>query len=500
MMRMIKTLIVDDDFLVRMFLKQVIDWEASGFLLTEDACNGKEAISILEKDMPELIITDLSMPIMDGVSLIRRVRELSADVCIVVLSCHDEFEYVKEAMRSGADEYILKNYLDEAALLRVLESVRAKIDKAAAIRQEKSELQRLAKKGTELLLQELLEELSKAPHSLEEQKKLCASSGIPFQFRRCAAVIITAEHISGGILQPICEQYCRNKNAICLGKLGRNCCILIDLSDVFSQAEQQERSYAFAEGLRNCISDYLNAKAAIGIGSVGSGDGGIYAAVRQAETALEYRFYGYRIYRYSDLPSDGRIPEAAEALLLREDRQGDADEKLNRISTEAFASLRKAMIHPDRVREWFAALLKDPTGQGDLKDTLDEMEEYWLASAVTISKQEAEREKSGNRAISQAVTYIQKHFNEPISLSKVAAEVHLNATYLSYLFKQEMGVNFSDYLTNCRLDRIKELLFESGRPVKECAAAAGFQDYRNFCKLFKKETGMRPVEYRNLKK
>ena len=160
MIRMIKTLIVDDDFLVRMFLKQLTDWEAAGFLLTEDACNGKEALSVLEKDMPELIITDLSMPVMDGVSLIQRVRELSADICIVVLSCHDEFEYVKEAMRSGADEYILKNYLDEAALLRVLDSVRAKLDQTAAVRQEKSELQRLAKKGTELLLQELLEVLS----------------------------------------------------------------------------------------------------------------------------------------------------------------------------------------------------------------------------------------------------------------------------------------------------------------------------------------------------
>ena len=73
---MIKTLIVDDDFLVRMFLKQITDWEAAGFMLIEDACNGKEAYSIIERELPELVITDLSMPVMDGIALIEKIRAI----------------------------------------------------------------------------------------------------------------------------------------------------------------------------------------------------------------------------------------------------------------------------------------------------------------------------------------------------------------------------------------------------------------------------------------
>lgn len=498
--KMIKTLIVDDDFLVRMFLKQVTDWNSAGFLLTDDACNGKEAISIIENELPNLIITDLSMPVMDGISLIKRVREISPDICIVVLSCHDEFEYVKEAMRLGADEYILKNLLDEAALLKVLESVRVKINKTAEIQQEKNELQRLAKKGSELMLQELLVDLTRIPYTLEEQIKLCSSLGISLELRRCAAVIATVEQTAGVILQPICEQYCRNKNAVCLGKMEQNCYMLIDLTGMHSQAEQREYINTFSEGMKNCIAGYLNAKTVIGVSGINCGDGGIHTAVNQAKTALDYRFYGYRIYRYTDLPVDCNLPdEAVKLLQMRSERAEVEEDKMVRLSVGTFTSLRKALLHPDRIRDWFAVLTQNSLNGGNLPDSLEGMEELWLASITNISNDVNEPEKSSNRAISQAVTYIQKHFNEQISLSQVASEVHLNTTYLSYLYKQEMGINFSDYLTKLRLDRIKELLRGSSRSIKDCAAAAGFQDYRNFCKLFKKDTGMRPAEYRNLK-
>lgn len=499
--KMIKTLIVDDDFLVRMFLKQITDWEAAGFTLVQDACNGKEALAVMERDMPELIITDLSMPVMDGISLIRQIRETYSDIPIIVLSCHDEFEFVKEAMRLGADEYILKNLLDEGSLLNILESVRAKISKSAVIRQERNELHRLAQKGTELLLQELLEEISQAPGTLEKQRELSSAAGISYSFRRCAAVAATVEEIPGSILQPVCEQYCRNKNAVCLGKKNHICIILLDLSEIYSQADQWDRVNNFAEGLKNCIANYLNAPAAVGISSLNSGDGGIFQSVVQAQTALAYRLYGYRIYRYSELAASKGMTAESEILRTRsvETAEGDA-QKLIRLGRQTFSGLRKAMSDPRAVREWFDDVMMKWEITGSMPETLDKMEECWLSSVSAERGEEVKEEKSGNRAINQAAQYIRKHFHEPISLSQVAEEVHLNSTYLSYLFKQEMGENFSDYLINCRLRRIKQLLHESNRPIKDCASDAGFQDYRNFCKLFKKETGMRPAEYRNLKK
>ena len=404
-------------------------------------------------------------------------------------------------MRLGADEYLLKTLLDEEALKKILELVREKINKTEAVRKEKNELQRLAKKGSDQLLQELLEELINNPHPLEEQKRLCEAAGVTFQFRKCIAIMTHANHVTGNILQPVCEQFSRNKNAVCLGKIGDNCCVLLDLSDIRSQAEQMDFTNNFVDGLKNCIANYLNTRASIGVSGINGGDGGICAVLSQAQKALEYEFYGSKIYRYYELPLDTRIPDEARALNdFFKSGKDLSDEELYRCSIAAFDSLKKSLIDPVLVKGWFRELLERGSYTESTPETIEKMEELWLSITVNIKKKGAIEEPCNNRAISQAVNYIQKHYNEPISLQAVAHEVHLNATYLSHLFKQEMGVNFIDYLTNCRLNRIKSLLHESKYSIKECALMAGFQDYRNFCKLFKKETGMRPAEYRNLKK
>ena len=117
---MIRTVIVDDDFLVRSYLKQLGAWERADYQIAADARDGEEALNIIEKLGPDVVVTDISMPLMDGIELIRRIREQNQAVYIIVLSCHDDFEYVKEAMKLGADEYVLKNSLNEESLYEIL--------------------------------------------------------------------------------------------------------------------------------------------------------------------------------------------------------------------------------------------------------------------------------------------------------------------------------------------------------------------------------------------
>lgn len=495
---MIKTLIVDDDFLVRMFLKQITDWEAAGFRLTEDACNGKEALSIIEREQPGLIITDLSMPVMDGIELIKAVRENTSEQCIVALSCHDEFEYVKEAMKMGADEYLLKNLLDEAVLLKTLESVRHKMEQSARKQHERNELQRLAQKGSEVILQELALDLSKRRYSREEQQALCAAAGIFNSFHRCAAVMASGEEVEWRLLRPVCEQYCRNKNAVCLGTYENGALLLLDLSEVHSHAEQWEVVCTFAEGIKSCIVNYLNTAAAVGVSGLNGGDGGIFHSISQALLAYSFRIYDYRVFRYPEIIVGDQLPEQAELMKRTiENRVEINNEQLLLMGKSAFDALKKSSVRPEKIREWYSCVMKNATKEREIHETLEKMEAAWMAESACERKGTIEESNCGNRAISQAVLYIKNHFHQPISLSQVAAEVHLNATYLSYLFKQETGVNFSEYLTGCRMNKVKQLLVESNGAIKECAAAAGFQDYRNFCKLFKKEIGLRPAEYRN---
>lgn len=118
-----RVLIVDDDFLVRTYLKQMIAWEEHGFYIVGDAKNGREALELLQRDGADILIADVSMPIMDGIELTRRVKKFSPATHILILSCHDDFVYVKEAMKLGIDDYLLKNNLTEETLLDALKKI-----------------------------------------------------------------------------------------------------------------------------------------------------------------------------------------------------------------------------------------------------------------------------------------------------------------------------------------------------------------------------------------
>ena len=125
---MFQTLLVDDDFLVRSYLKTLDSWEKEGYEVVRDVQDGEEALEVMNQEKIDIVVTDISMPLMDGIELIKAVKKNWPEVSVIVLSCHDDFEYVKEAMRLGADEYILKNTLDENSLLEVLEKAKAQIE------------------------------------------------------------------------------------------------------------------------------------------------------------------------------------------------------------------------------------------------------------------------------------------------------------------------------------------------------------------------------------
>ena len=106
-----RVLIVDDDMIVRMYLRDIIRWESYGFTVIGLARDGEEALEIVHREQPDVILTDISMPRMNGIELIAHLRRENYDGVIDVLSCHDDFELVKSAMQRGADDYLLKNYL-----------------------------------------------------------------------------------------------------------------------------------------------------------------------------------------------------------------------------------------------------------------------------------------------------------------------------------------------------------------------------------------------------
>lgn len=171
---MVSILIVDDDALVRMFLKQIVPWEDRGYTIAGDACDGEEALEKIEELHPDILLTDMSMSGLDGVGLIERAKADGFDGGVVVLSCHEDFSYVKTAMQLGADEYLLKNHLSGPELLRVMDTVR---DKLESRRARSGRLHAYAKKGLRAMQHELLESLLSEPGlSAARQREMTAAA------------------------------------------------------------------------------------------------------------------------------------------------------------------------------------------------------------------------------------------------------------------------------------------------------------------------------------
>ena len=484
---MIRVMIVDDDNLARMYLRQIIDWEKEGCALVGDAQNGRQALERAAALAPDIILTDISMPVMDGVELIRTLREQSCPARIAVLSCHDEFEYVKEAMRLGADEYVLKNTLDADGLRALLKTLSADLEKSRAAREQQKKLMDLAAEGSRSVLRDAVRRLREGALDYETQKALLEQSGVSLPFYQCAAVLVQPCK-SMEVLGRYAAQ-----NGACSVEDGEACVLLLkDLTGISSAGAQRDALARFAADLP------LEGSVAA-VSGLCAGDGGLTRAIEQAQQAMKNAFYGKMQCRYDELPAfaDALPEQSAQALALAQQPACNA-EKFASLFTAALDMIERAPVEPHAVRGWISRL-DEACGQPQAvqaKTLADCRARLAFYQRVLAERAQRSALQAANPAVAQAVAYIRAHFAEPISLAQVADEVALNPTYLSFVFKRDTGVNFSEYLLACRLDEVKRRLQETTLPIKDVAEAAGFLDYRHFCKLFKKEIGLRPADFR----
>ena len=185
---MIQTIIVDDDFLVRSYLKQLNAWEKAGYQITADARDGEEALEIADRLKPDVIFTDISMPLLNGIEFIQKIRKKNKTVYIAVLSCHDDFEYVKEAMRQGADEYVLKHSLDEDSLYEMLLAIRRQLQSRKEKAKEDDHTQRLIEMGRHSLKYYYFNRLLAGNLYPEEREQRRKEAGIQGKYINSAVI------------------------------------------------------------------------------------------------------------------------------------------------------------------------------------------------------------------------------------------------------------------------------------------------------------------------
>lgn len=513
-------IIVEDDRIVRSYMMGLDVWENYDIEIIDGARDGVEALEKINQLKPDLVVTDISMPQMNGVELIREIRAFDRFVYIMVLSCHDEFEYVKEAMKLGADEYILKNTFNEKELAATL------ADTVQTMAEKQGQSGQLSYDKQDLKFYFFNQTIAGSLTG-EEREKRRQEAGIIGAYVNSAVIsfcITQWSKVKSETLLPELERYSRHLlqrlgehinrylnersdyiEIIYLGE-GNYCCF-VDLSEERRVSQMQQQLIETVSVIHKCLQkepyDYV-----IGVSDVCTGEANVKQATFQARKMVKLSFYQEDpvLYHAGGLGNNitERLPETAAELLrqLPGYLNEDGGEVVNERLREVLMMFREELTAPGVVIKW----LKDLDHLLQIERDFEWYSHIYRIADVERSCNEYEEKLllHSRRQIPDGVSppmrsaleYIHKHYKEKIGLKEVAEAVHLNAAYLSGLFNREMPVGFPKYILNLRMETAVKLLRNTNYKVKEVAGKAGFYDYHYFARAFKSIQGCSPLEYR----
>ena len=536
-----KVLIVDDEAVVRIGLKSMIDWEKNGFILAGEASDGCKAMDIIKSSYPDIVITDIKMPVMDGLSLIRDVNAtLSSKPVFIVLSGYGDFHLVKEAMKLGAKDYLLKLEMEPEQLLNALNKVRTEIKENVAAEYKKSVADSQIKKNMYAMRTNFFREIINKAFANEkdfhdameflnikmpEEKILCLKLKIGelYRFEDLATEELnTINHtivsLSEEVINDVFKSYCFE------GKTGEFF-ILASLKGNEGRLLLEKEISDVSQRFIRMLKYYLNVTAVIGVGEGNGNMEGICTAYLQATEALKYRFFsenncliywkdvkggigdksGYSILPKKDIMHDALLFKDRNAVIdIFKAISGELSEFS--LSREDICSVLLEMFYI--ICEFFEMFQEDPkkilvrsyrpynrlicmVSLTEVKEWVGELQQDLVAYIAN------EEKKDYPRILSQARKYIDRHYAEEISLTEVAGEVNLNRSYFSTLFKQHFNMGFTEYVNQKRIERAKALLKDTGLKINEISRNVGYQNIYYFSRIFKKITSMTPVEYKN---
>lgn len=392
-----KVLIVEDEYITRTFLSSIINWDEHGMTLVGVAKDGIEALEIINRETVDILITDLKMPKMDGNELIIELKNKKFDGKIIVLSNYNDFELVKDAMKNGAFEYLLKVTINKDEFLSVLYKAKDELN-------ERNKLIKI----------EEIEEIS--------NEKLKVNSFLEKYLKGDKKAFIDK------VLE---EKYLVGYNFIFLKAFD------LDIDNI----EEENRLSSFISNLINSCALYINSQFISLIN------------IKRNEFAI---------------------------VIKANNKIDDIDLLISNITRNVFQYLG---INFEKIVHKYCLTLKESM---ELIINERESDEYKINSKIISCRLE----------IRKVVQYINLNLDKKISLESLAKIANMNESYLSRIFKEEVGMTISEYTKLKKLETAKELLKQKDIRVKDAAISVGIQDQLYFSRLFTKLFNITPSEYR----
>jgi len=539
---LLKVFIADDDELISKGLKVIIEKNTSYYKVIGQASDGEEALAAIKRLKPDLLITDIKMPIMDGIELIKNIRKLNLNIKIVVLSGFDEYKYLRETLKNGVKDYLLKP-VENNDLLELLEQVKNEIEAEEKNMHEYKELNEIAVKSTTFLQEKYFKDLIRGNYSEIDRFERKVNN---FEFSKAVSFILAIIKVDNfyvlkkrgdtNVYETIFAEIKnliilfgyekRNEQQICAINDGDKLTVLFPTMVEYQDEFQNDVVLVIENLMKNLLGKY-NYKITTGISNTYNIVERTHIANHQAEFANERKFYEGtgKIVAYDSEKCIYKniLKKIIESKLIDLTNNVELGQiyKSKRAMEEIVKNISSQNISPSEFKETLAYVVQrlfvlcpefkniyeyypekyDLLYSIEGIDTLVELNEYLVSNICSmVEKITLERSERSIRIIEIAKKYISENYTSEIRLKTVADYVHLNPSYLSELFKNEAGQNFMDFLTNTRVNAAKKLLAIPRDKIYEIAQAVGYEDTTTFNRAFKKITGISPSEYRNLLK
>lgn len=528
---MLNMMVVDDEEHARTGIKSVIDWNEYGINIVAEACDGAEALELLDELHVDILLADIRMPEIDGLELIEIVNKTYPHIKSIIMSGFEEFDYAKQAMKLGANDYLVKPSRTQEIVDTVLRVTRV-------IQEEKEQAERLErlKEGFRESLPMVKEKaLSKLIASEDASRNkllnLLAIGGLVFPHRYFGIARIQIDHHQGDQADDTVDFEWKKFSIIniCEETFQPLCfCVAFedqdDLVAILNSEESMDVSQVttVVQQLKANVKKYLNLSISVALGSIDKTINQLHNANLHATHALDSRFFmgSGKVLNYEELPEEepreSSYPIELEELIIQAISAGD-HKKLTECIQLFRQILHSEITFKDRVLKptfaLFFALYRfciekglevdDIFGQNlntfvqkFTRSDLDSIYSELLEIALSISKKFNEK-KQNNQLLESAIDFIRENYNKDINRETVANAVYITPGYLSLLFKQHMKMNFLDYLHKVRMEQACELLKNPGLRIADIALNVGYNDEKYFFQVFKKYIGMTPKQYRN---
>lgn len=527
-----RVLIVDDEFRIGTLIKKLIHWDELDLECISVMTDGASAFQFIQnEETPDIVITDIRMPGMNGLELIRRVQEFSVDTKFIVVSGYKEFEYAHKALQYDVEDYLLKP-INEGELNRVMGKVSQGLGSRRKQMLERQVLQETVSQSRRIIKRDFLKNIIEIEEEADRENVPVALDGAVYR-----GIDIKLDYVDYNKKEKKQDRLTVKRIIEIVERI-----LKAEAGEVFICEKENLHIYGLfnydcsrSKKIRACINDILTQiqdylmgldqyEVTIGVGSERMEFGEIRFSIKEAYRAVGNRIKlgGGRLIYADSIPHEaggkeaGLDPQMQDRI--RTSIEGYVVENLENCINQIYGEymlrqegdfslcydLAEEIVqfffeHMDVSDEEFGQIKKrllencqHCTTIGKLKTLLKTK----LGECLQAGRESAEAESA--KPIRQAMQYIDKHYSEKIALEDLADLVGLNEAYFSALFKKETGINFSAYLVSARMEKAKELLCSTNETIAAVGEIVGYKDSRYFSQMFAKQVGIKPALYRKL--